>query len=282
MATSSPDITRIDSHQHFWLRERGDYDWLGSHLSTIYRDFLPSDLRAILGQANISQTVLIQAAETDSETDFLLTLAQETDFIAGVVGWVDMESRLTPRRLEILTKNDFFKGIRPMIQDIDDVNWMLNKKLGKVYQCLIDMGLCFDALVKPKHLKALYALLKLYPGLNVVIDHGAKPDIATNSFDDWAYDISRIAGETQAFCKLSGLITEADVNADFAQLSPYVEHLLNSFGPQRIMWGSDWPVLNLASDYIRWVEACEGYISHLNDNEKKAVWSKTAKYFYHL
>ena len=113
MATSSPEITRIDSHQHFWLRERGDYEWLGSHLSAIYRDFLPSDLRVILDQANISQTVLLQAADTDSETNFLLKLAQETNFITGVVGWVDMEDRSTPRRLEILTKNNFLKAFGP-------------------------------------------------------------------------------------------------------------------------------------------------------------------------
>ncbi len=273
---------RIDSHQHFWLRERGDYDWLSADLTAINHDFLPLDLAPILDQAAVTGTVLVQAAETDQETDFLLTLAQETDFIIGVVGWVDMQSKHAVSRLKTLIKNKYFKGIRPMIQDINDDNWMLNPELDNVYQTLSELELCFDALVKPQHLPNLYTLLKRYPQLNVVIDHGAKPDIANNAFEKWSNDISRIANDTQAYCKLSGLITEAEPNTNFDQLSPYVKHLLDCFGPKRIMWGSDWPVINLASDYLSWVDACEGCFLHLSDDEQAAIWSESAINFYHL
>lgn len=273
---------RIDSHQHFWQRDRGDYTWLTPELGPIYRDFLPEDLEAELAIAGINQTILVQAAETDAETDFMLSLANKTKFITGVVGWIDMASKDAISRLNHLRKHSLFKGIRPMIQDHPDDQWMLRKELKPVFLSLIENGLCFDALVKPRHLPVLYKLLLRYPDLKVVIDHGAKPDIASGQTNQWAIDIARIADNTQAYCKLSGLITEAGANPSVDTLSPIMDHMLSVFGARRLMWGSDWPVVNLAVNYQKWIEASADYISKLDVESQQWVWSNSAQNFYGL
>ena len=276
------NVTKIDCHQHFWLRERGDYDWLTPALGAIYEDFLPKDLAPLLTQAGVSKTVLVQAAETDAETDFMLDLANQSAFIAGVVGWVDMAAPNALARLEQLKGQPFFKGIRPMIQDIPDDNWMLDASLDPAFRYLIDHGLCFDALVKPQHLDNLYTLLKRYPTLNVVIDHGAKPNIAGDHYNEWAEKLAKIAQDTQAFCKLSGLITEADASQGFSSLEPYADLLLESFGAKRLMWGSDWPVLNLASNYADWANWSQTYIAKLSEGDQQSIWGGAAADFYRL
>ncbi len=273
---------RVDSHHHFWRRDRGDYDWLTPDLTDIYDDFLPEQLRPILQQAKIEKTILVQAAETDAETNYLLAIAEQTDFVSGVVAWVDMESKSVESRLTALTKNPYFKSIRPMIQDMADEHWMLQPSLNKTFSALINMKLSFDALVKPQHLKTLHKLLLRHPELSVVIDHGAKPQIASGQFQDWAQQISLIANDTQALCKISGLITEAGKRENYNALEPYLDHLLNCFGADRLMWGSDWPVVNMASDYSSWLSFCEHYLSRLSPSEQDAIWSKTATRFYRI
>ena len=240
---------RIDSHQHFWQLSRGDYSWLTPELELLYKDFLPDELAPILGKYQVNKTILVQAATTTAETEFMLQVATETEFVAGVVGWVDMESINAIAQLDHFSQNPYFKGIRPMIQEIEDVNWMLKPSLAPVFDFLIAKELTFDALVLPQHLDALYILLKRHPALKVVIDHGAKPSILNNSSPEWFDKIASIASETSAFCKLSGLVTEAGVNPNFEQLAPYMEHLLVCFGSERLMWGSDWPVVETSSNY---------------------------------
>jgi len=275
-------VKKVDSHQHFWLRERGDYNWLTPALGAIYDDFLPDDLAPLIEGAHVSKSVLVQAAETDAETDFMLELAAQHDFIAGVVGWVDMLSANALSRLEHLKLNPYFKGIRPMIQDIPDDAWMLNPALDNVFGYLIDNQLCFDALVKPQHLDHLHELLLRYPDLNVVIDHGAKPNIASNAYDSWSAKLGRIAEDTNAYCKFSGLITEAKPEQSFEDLTPYADFLLSHFGAKRMMWGSDWPVLNLASNYASWAEWSQSFISRLGEEDQQAIWSESATKFYGL
>lgn len=275
-------MKRIDSHQHFWQLSCGDYAWLTPELEPLYRDFLPNDLLPKLKQSGVEKTIVVQAAETVAETTFLLELAQEHDFIAGVIGWVDMENSTAIKQLELFSKNPYFKGIRPMIQDITDITWMLKPNLAPVFEYLIAKNLTFDALVKPQHLTALYQLLTRYPELNVVIDHGAKPEIAENSSPQWFEKIALIASETSAFCKLSGLVTEADVNPNFEQLVPYMEHLLVCFGAKRLMWGSDWPVVNLSSNYPNWAKQVEAFVEPLTVKEQQSIWSTTAERFYSL
>ncbi len=282
MKNAQPKLARIDSHQHFWQRSRGDYHWLTPDLGPIYQDFLPHDLHPELITAKIDKTVLIQATSTEAETNFMLNLAEKTDFVAGVIGWVDMESPDVSHKLNRLAQNPLFKGIRPMIQDISDDQWMLSPKLESAFDTLLKLDLCFDALVTPNHLKQLHTLLSCYPELKVVIDHGAKPDIASGSTTQWADDLAVIAKETQALCKLSGLITEAGKNQGFEDIKPYMEHLLECFGPKRLMWGSDWPVVNMAADYQSWVLVSADFISKLDHSAQASIWSETALSFYSL
>ena len=277
-----PEPARIDSHQHFWLLNRGDYGWLTDDLAPLYRDFLPDDLHPLLLRAGIHQTILVQAAPTLRETHYLLQLAEETDFIAGVVGWVDMEQPSAANDVEALAGQPLFLGIRPMIQDIPDPAWMLRPQLQPVYERLTELNLTFDALVKPQHLQNLYTLLCRYPDLDVVIDHGAKPDIANNVFQPWADEIATIAADTSAFCKLSGLLTEAGNEPVYEKLQPYVQHLLDCFGAERLMWGSDWPVLELAADYRTWNDVSNQFLRNLAMDERLRILGGNAKTFYGL
>lgn len=273
---------RIDSHQHFWKRERGYYNWLTEDMGVIYKDFSPDDLRPHLQKSGIDKTILVQAAPDIAETEYMLSLAHNNDFIAGVVGWVDMQDIDAPYQLARLSKNPYFKGVRPMIQDIVDDNWMLNPSLEPAFLSLIQLGLCFDALVKPRHLKQLLELVSRYPNLKIVIDHAAKPNIQTGEFKQWAQDIKTLAEKPNVYCKLSGLVTEAGHNPNFDILVPYMLHLLKTFGATRLMWGSDWPVLNLATDYTQWVTLTEVFLEEISLEEQAYIWSKTAIEFYHL
>lgn len=275
-------ISRVDSHQHFWRLSRSDYDWMTPELESIYRDFEPDDLKHQLEAHRVQKTVVVQAAATVAETEFLLELAGEHDWIAGVVGWVDMMSPEAITTLERLKTNPKFAGIRPMIQDIPDPAWMLRPELTPVFAWLEENRLTFDALVKPVHLKKLAELLARHPNLKAVIDHGGKPDIQQQQFDDWAEDIESLANNTQAWCKLSGLLTEAAPGAGYHELSSYIDCLLKYFGPGRLMWGSDWPVLNLVSDYSRWVILCEQALATLPEPDRRKIWRDNAIAFYGL
>ncbi|MBK6737724.1 MAG: amidohydrolase family protein [Haliea sp.] len=274
---------RIDSHQHFWSLQRGDYHWLTPALDTLYRDFLPPDLQPMLQAAGVQRTILVQAAASVAETEYLLSLAGKHAFIAGVVGWVDMDDPTTALDdLRRLRENDSLLGVRPMIQDIADPDWMLRDHLMPVFEQLIASNLRFDALVLPAHLKNLRRLLDRHPRLACVIDHAAKPAIASASWQPWADDMAALAASTNCYCKLSGLLTEAGARTDDDALRPYVEHLLACFGAQRLMWGSDWPVLTLASRYGDWVQQSERLLQHLRVVEQAAIFGTTAKLFYGL
>jgi L-fuconolactonase len=280
--TIPTSVYKVDSHQHFWRRDRGDYGWLTPDLTPIYKDYMPEHLDNLLASAGINRTVIVQAAPTDAETDFLLNLAEETDFVIGVVGWVDMESPLAIDRLKALSKNPYFKGVRPMIQDIKDPNWMLGKQQQRVFNAVSDLDLCFDALIRPQHINALLSLLQKNPQLKTVVDHAAKPNIASGGFPEWASRMKEIACNTNAHCKISGLITEAGENASYEMLTPYVEFLLKHFTANRLMWGSDWPVINLAKDYGSWASWCQKTFAKLSSLEQNSIWSGTAINFYNL
>ena len=273
---------RIDSHQHFWQLERGDYGWLTEDLGPLYRNFAPSDLRPHLQRAGIDETVLVQAAPTLAETRYLLQLAEETDFIAGIVGWVDMNKPTVSNDLEALVNRPFFLGIRPMLQDLPDPDWMLQPHLQPVYDKLAELDLTLDALVKPQHLQNLYRLLCDHPQLAVVIDHGGKPDIANRIFQPWADDIGSIAADTGAFCKLSGLLTEAGGQPVYETVYPYMRHLLDCFGAERLLWGSDWPVLELVTDYRIWNDFTDRFLQDLNLESRQRILGANARTFYGL
>jgi L-fuconolactonase len=267
---------RIDSHQHFWRLDRGDYDWLTPSLAPIYRDYLPEDLIPQITRAGVSSTIAVQAAATVAETRFLLDLARRHSFIAGVIGWVDFESDEAPSLIAELAEDNHLVGLRPMIQDIPDTEWMLDPKLTPAFEAMIDHDLVFDALVKPQHLMPLYELITTHPELRVVVDHGAKPALRDGDLTEWKRDITAIARDSRAVCKLSGLVTEAG-SANPAAMAGCVDHLLESFGPQRLMWGSDWPVCELVCSYDEWYQSSEMLLVTLASAERENIYSGTAR-----
>lgn len=283
-------MQRIDSHQHFWQLSRGDYTWLTKDLGNLYRDYLPHDIKKELEYAQVSDTVLIQATDTTAETEFLFANAYNHSFIAGVVGWVDMESPNALDQLSWLMQNPYFKGIRPMIQDIDDVDWLLKPELTPVFNFLAQNGLSFDALVLPKHLANLQVLINRHTQLNVVIDHGGKPNIkdalgkplSESVNKQWAEDIAELAKHENVHCKLSGLVTEAGEKANYSDIERYMSHLYQCFGAKKLMWGSDWPVVNLTSDYSTWLDIADTFIKKLPIAEQNSIWADNTRSFYGL
>jgi len=281
-------MTLIDAHQHYWRLERGDYDWLTPKLGPLYRDFEPADLATQLNACGIASTVLVQAAASEAETRHLIALARQHASIAGIVGWVDFEAADVGERVARLVEEGAgaLKGFRPMIQDIADPLWLGRSALDGAFEALIAADLSFDALVMPHHLELLRQRLQRHPGLRAVLDHAGKPDIAggvgTPAFEAWARQIRLLARETSIGCKLSGLLTEAPAGADAAVLDPVVAHIFDCFGPARVLWGSDWPVLTLRAGYGQWFEMARALVQRYAPGHEQAVFANNARRFYRL
>ncbi|MBT2336254.1 amidohydrolase family protein [Variovorax paradoxus] len=285
---------RIDSHQHFWRPARGDYAWLRADvpaLAPLVRNFLPEDLAPLLAAHGVSQTVLVQAADAEAETDFMLGLAGDHASIAGVVGWVDLSRPEAVASLERMACHPKFKGVRPMLQDLPEDDWIVHAPHPDALQAMVRLGLRFDALVKPRHLAPLLRFLREWPQLPVVIDHAAKPPVGSADgeiFAAWRRQMREIAALPQVCCKFSGLWTEApssmhrDAEVVTHAVRPIWDHLLECFGPARLMWGSDWPVLTLAGDYANWIDVSEACIGSLSPDEQAQVWGCAAQRFYGL
>lgn len=273
---------KIDAHQHFWAVARGDYGWLTPELEPLYRDFTPADFRPVLEDAEVTGSIVVQAAPTVAETRYLLALAAENPFIKGVVGWVDFEAPDAAETVAQLAADPMLVGLRPMIQDIADDDWMLRADLTAAFEALIAEDLVFDALTFPRHLRNLGTLLDRHPDMRVVINHGSKPHIADRAFDDWAEDMKSLGRHSTAYVKLSGLVTEAGPNWAVEDLKPYVNHLLEHFGPARIIWGSDWPVCTLASSYERWCAATYALLCELDPSERADILGQNAVNTYKL
>jgi L-fuconolactonase len=277
----------IDAHQHYWEPKRGDYDWMPQDDPILARRYLPADLAANLAKHGVARTVLVQAAATVEETEYMLGIADASESVAAVVGWVDFENPDHLHHLERLARHPKFVGVRPMIQDISDVDWMLRDDVQWAYKAIIDLDLTFDALGFPRHLDNFLTLLRRYPEMRVVIDHGMKPRIrdhahAPEAFDRWAEGMLRLAAQTRACCKFSGLVTEAKEEWSLDDLRPYADHILAVFGSGRVMWGSDWPVCQLRASYDAWRDAAQALTAHLSGDERAQVFGETAIGFYRL
>lgn len=276
---------QIDAHQHYWQPKRGDYDWMPEGHPVLDRHYRPADLAQHLGAHRINKTVLVQAAATVAETEYMLGIADATDHVAGVVGWIDFEHPDDAATLTRLARHPKFLGVRPMIQDIEDVDWMLRDDVQWAYRALSDLGLTFDALGFPRHLDNFARLLGNYPDLKVVVDHCMKPDIAGHSdatFTQWADGMRRLAARPGTCCKLSGIVTEAAEGWTIDDLRPYAETVLEAFGPERVMWGSDWPVCQLRATYGDWRRAAETLCASLSGDDRAMVFGGTAVRFYGL
>ena len=288
-------MPRIDAHQHFWQPARGDYGWLRADdagVAPLVRDFLPADLAPLLHAHDVARTVLVQAAPAVAETEFMLALAAACDFVGGVVGWVDLAEAHAASELARLAVDGRLKGVRPMLQDLPADDWILEAPRPDGLRALQRLGLRFDALVKPRQLAPLARFVRAWPELPVVVDHAAKPPLAADWNDEamraWRRDMAALAALPNVCCKISGLLTElapADrltPDAAIARLRPVVDALLAWFGPERLMWGSDWPVLTLAGRYADWVAVSDALLGPLSDGERARVLHDSAQRFYGL
>jgi len=283
MSEGPARASRVDAHHHVWRLDRGDYGWLTPAFASIYRDFALADLEPLLAEARIGATVLVQAAPTVAETRFLLEVARGSDgLVRGVVGWTDLAAADAAATLEDLAREPLLKSIRPMLQDLADPQWILRTDVGCALSALPGLGLRFDALVKPPQLPALLRMVDRHPDVPVVIDHGGKPTIADGGWEPWAGAIAALARHPQVACKLSGFVSEAGPAWTVATLRRYVDHLLDCFGPRRLLWGSDWPVVDLGGGYRRWVAATEALLGGLPDADRAAILGGNARAFYGL
>jgi L-fuconolactonase len=275
---------RIDSHQHYWKTERGDYHWMSPAVPILCRDYLPSDLRASLLRHGIEKTIVVQAAQTVAETDFLLELATRNDSIAGVIGWLDIEAPDFIEQFEQYRRHPKFLGLRPMLQDLPDDRWILRAQVLAALEYVAEADVPFEFLTYPRHLPFVLEVLQSIPRLRAVIDHISKPEIRVGRLEPWKSWISHLARHSNLFCKLSGVITEADHRHwSVDDLRPYVEHVIDCFGIDRVMFGSDWPVCLQAGSYDQVIGAFEEILSpRCSEELKRKVFGDNAASFYKL
>ena len=272
----------VDAHHHLWDPARGDYGWMPPDDPVLSRVYGLAEAEATFHQHSVVQSVIVQAAPTVAETDYMLGLADNSAVIAGVVGWIDFENRDDRRHLERFARHPKFRSVRPMVQDIADDDWLLRPAIRWAFDAVRDLGLAFDALGFPRHAPRFLEIFQRDPGLRAVIDHCLKPQIRDGHFDGWAAGMERFARETSVSVKLSGLVTEAGADCSPATLKPYVDHVLAAFGPARVMWGSDWPVCRLRMEYGDWLGSARTLTSHLGAAERIALFATNAQNFYQL
>jgi L-fuconolactonase len=276
-------MLRIDSHQHFWKFDPVRDSWIDESMAVIQRDFFPIDLEPILKKNNIDGCVAVQADQSEAETDFLLGLAGESDFIKGVVGWVDLRSADVVSRLEYYSQFNKLKGFRHVLQGETDRALMLNPSFVRGIKALKKHDLTYDILIYPDQLNFANSLVKQFPEQKFVIDHIAKPPIKTRGLKEWAKDMKVLAGLENLYCKISGMVTEADwqkwKTEDF---EPYLHVVFETFGTKRLMFGSDWPVCNVAGGYDKVAGIAEHYSAQLSADEQADFWGGNAVRFYGL
>lgn len=273
---------KIDAHQHFWELNRFDYSWLNEpQLEPIRRNYVPADLLPHLKACGIDRSIFVQTRHEVEENRWVLELCENNPFLAGVVGWVDLASEQCESQLLEFKDHPKFLGIRHVIQDEPDDDFIIRPEIIRGLQVLEKHQVPFDLLFFVKHLKHAVTVARQCPDLPLVIDHLAKPRIKEQSFEDWEANFRAAAQCDNVFCKLSGMVTEADWKSwKPADLKPYIEIALDAFGPSRLMYGSDWPVCELAAGYEDVYQAMEQNISQLSETEQAQIFGNTAAKFY--
>lgn len=276
-------MLKLDAHQHFWKLQDFSYPWLTPDLAVLYRDYAPPDLAPGLTEQGVAGTVAVQASHSGAETEWLLGLAGRYDFIKGVVGWVNLASYNLDERLARLQEVGPLCGVRHQVHDEADEEWLLRPAVVRGLRLVAERDLAYDLLVRPQHLPHLPALFGEVPDGRWVIDHLAKPPIKRGELEPWRRDLRRVADYPQVYCKVSGLITEADHRAwQKADLRPYLDTALELFGPARLLFGSDWPVCLLAGSYAQVHEVVTEWVAALSPAEQAAIWGETAREVYKL
>jgi L-fuconolactonase len=274
---------RLDAHQHFWRFSPEEYGWIGPDMPVLKQNHLPEDLAPLLQEANLDGTVAIQARQTLAETQWLLDLADQYTFIRGVVGWVDLRGADLHSQLERFTAHPKFCGVRHVVQDEPDDRFMLRNDFLRGIAVLGEFELTYDILIYPRHLPVAKEMAGRFPDQPFVLDHKGKPRIRDGLLEPWASDIRRLAAYTNVTCKVSGMVTEADwLDWKPSDFQPYLDVVLEAFGPGRLMFGSDWPVCSLAATYDNVVGLVSAFAQQLTADEQAEVWGRTASRFYGL
>jgi L-fuconolactonase len=273
----------IDSHQHFWNYEPVKHSWIDDEMAVIRRDFTPEDLQKVYQENGVDGCVAVQADQTLAETDFLIDLASKNDFIKGIVGWVDLRNEAVETDLERYSHQPKVKGFRHVVQGESDHNFLLRPNFLRGISALEKYNYVYDILIFPHQLGATLEFVKRFPNIKFVIDHIAKPYIKDGFFDGWANQMKAIAKHDNVYCKVSGMITEADYKTwTESQLHPYIDLVFNAFGTNRIMYGSDWPVCLVAGNYAQVKNIVTNYIADFSADEKATIMGKNAIQFYNL
>jgi L-fuconolactonase len=273
---------KIDAHQHFWKYSAAEYGWIDDHMSVIRRDFLPPDLEREIRSAGIDGVVSVQARQTLQETLWLLTLAAQNDFIKGVVGWVPLTEPSIRDELDRLRSDSRLRGVRHVVQDEPD-GYLLRRDFNAGVSVLREMGLAYDLLIRERQLPEATRFVDLHPQQVFVLDHLAKPQVKENRLDPWRQRVRELARRENVYCKISGLVTEADFKAwTEAQLQPYLETVLEAFGPARLMFSTDWPVCLVACPYGCWYDVISRFAALLSTEERASLFGRTAARAYGL
>ncbi len=274
---------KIDTHQHFWKYSKEEYPWIGEGMEVLAHDRLPADLNPLLEENGIEGTVAVQARQVVEETEALLAMAEEYDFIRGVVGWVDLRSPNVETQLERFKDRTKLVGVRHVVQDEPDDRFVLREDFMRGIGKLKAYDLVYDILIFPHQMAATIELVKRFPDQVFILDHIAKPYIKDKKMSPWDSDIKKLASFENVSCKISGMVTEADWHNWRAEdFRPYMEVVLEAFGAKRLTIGSDWPVCTLAGEYGSVVSIAADFIAQLSDNEQKAIWEENPGRIYGL
>ena len=273
----------IDAHQHFWRYERREYGWIDDSMAALRRDFLPADLKPELERSGFQGCVAVQARQTLEETRWLLELAEHAPFILGVVGWVDLRSPRLRFELESFARHSKLVGVRHIVQGEPDDRFLLQPDFLRGIATLEEFDLAYDILIYPRHLPVATEFVARFPRQRLVLDHLAKPPIKSRAVDSWAREIQELASFPNLFCKVSGLVTEADWQSWKPEdMGPYLDVAFECFGPSRLMIGSDWPVCTVAAPYSQVMDVVKNYIDKYAAEERNAVLGGNAAKFWKL
>ena len=276
-------MLRIDSHQHFWHYAPATHGWITDEMEVLKRNYLPADLKKELDANEVAGCVSVQAAQTEQETQFLLDQAKEHAFIRGVVGWVDLQDEAVAARLAHWAEHPQFVGVRHIVQDETDAHFLARPAFRRGVGLLSQFDLTYDLLIREDQLPDALVFADQLLNVKLVVDHLAKPRIAAHELSPWKENIQALAERPNVHCKLSGLVTEADwKNWQPSDITPYLDVVLEAFGPDRVMVGSDWPVCLLAASYRRVNELMSQYLASLSASEQERVFGQNATSFYQL
>ena len=271
---------RIDAHQHFWIYNHADYVWMGPEHRSLRRDFTADDLEPLLDSVDFDGSIAVQARQMIKETEWLLEIADRKQRVFGVVGWLDLCSEQISDQIDEFARRPELCGVRHVVHDEPDDDFMLRKDFRRGISLLESADLTYDLLIFPRHLSRSIDLVDEFPNQPFVVDHIAKPPIAAGDMDGWDSDIRTLAERENVFCKLSGMVTEAGQSWSSSDFVPYIDVIVDAFGPDRLMIGSDWPVSTLRGEYQDVMRVVLDYVENLSQPERDAICGETCRAFY--